>query len=31
VNPYRIKQMPDRTSDVKDVQWIVVFLQRGMF
>jgi transposase len=30
VNPYLIKQMPGRKSDVKDAQWIATLLQKGM-
>lgn len=30
VNPFLIKQMPGRKSDVKDAQWIARLLHRGM-
>jgi transposase len=30
VNPYLIKQMPGRKSDVKDAQWIALLLRKGM-
>jgi hypothetical protein len=30
VNPYLIKQMPGRKSDVKDAQWIACLLHKGM-
>jgi transposase len=30
VNPYLIKQLPGRKSDVKDAQWIAQCLQKGM-
>jgi hypothetical protein len=30
VNPYLIKQMPCRKSDVKDAQWIACLLHKGM-
>jgi len=30
VNPYLIKQMPGRKSDVKDAQWIAMLLQKGL-
>lgn len=30
VNPYLIKQMPGRKSDVKDAQWIATLLQKGL-
>jgi len=30
VNPYLIKQMPGRKSDVKDAQWIAMLLYKGM-
>jgi transposase len=30
VNPYSIKQMPGRKSDIKDAQWIATFLHKGM-
>ena len=30
VNPYLIKQMPGRKSDVKDAQWISCLLHKGM-
>jgi transposase len=30
VNPYQIKQMPGRKSDVKDAQWIATLLSKGM-
>lgn len=30
VNPYFIKQMPGRKSDVKDSQWIATLLMKGM-
>ena len=30
VNPYFIKQMPGRKSDVKDAQWIATLLDKGM-
>ena len=30
VNPYQIKQMPGRKSDVKDAQWIAILLHKGM-
>jgi transposase len=30
VNPYLIKQMPGRKSDVKDAQWIAKLLHKGM-
>jgi transposase len=30
VNPYRIKQMPGRKSDVKDAQWIALLLQKDL-
>jgi transposase len=30
VNPYLIKQMPGRKSDVKDAQWIAALLHKGM-
>ena len=30
VNPYMIKQMPGRKSDVKDAQWIATLLQKGL-
>lgn len=30
INPYLIKQMPGRKSDVKDAQWIALLLQKGM-
>jgi transposase len=30
VNPYLIKQMPGRKSDVKDAQWIAVLLYKGL-
>ncbi len=30
VNPYLIKQMPGRKSDVKDAQWIAMLLYKGL-
>ena len=30
VNPYLIKQMPGRKSDVKDAQWISCLLHKGL-
>ena len=30
VNPFQIKQMPGRKSDVKDAQWIACLLHKGM-
>jgi transposase len=30
VNPYMIKQMPGRKSDVKDAQWIATLLHKGL-
>lgn len=30
INPYLIKQMPGRKSDVKDAQWIAKLLHKGM-
>ena len=30
VNPFLIKQMPGRKSDVKDAQWIACLLHKGM-
>lgn len=30
INPYLIKQMPGRKSDVKDAQWIATLLQKGL-
>jgi transposase len=30
VNPFLIKQMPGRKSDVKDAQWIAALLHKGM-
>jgi transposase len=30
VNPYQIKQMPGRKSDVKDAQWIACLLHKGL-
>jgi transposase len=30
VNPYLIKQMPGRKSDIKDAQWIACLLHKGM-
>jgi len=30
VNPYIIKQMPGRKSDVKDAQWIATLLHKGL-
>ena len=30
VNPYMIKQMPGRKSDVKDAQWIAALLHKGL-
>jgi len=30
VNPFQIKQMPGRKSDVKDAQWIATLLQKGL-
>ena len=30
VNPYAIKQMPGRKSDVKDAQWIATLLRKNM-
>jgi len=30
VNPYFIKQMPGRKSDVKDAQWIATLLHKGL-
>lgn len=30
VNPYQIKQMPGRKSDVKDAQWIATLLQKEL-
>jgi len=30
VNPYLIKQMPGRKSDVKDAQWIAALLHKGL-
>jgi len=30
VNPYFIKQMPGRKSDVQDAQWIAILLDKGM-
>jgi transposase len=30
VNPYHIKQMPGRKSDVKDAQWIATLLHKGL-
>lgn len=30
VNPYFIKQVPGRKSDVKDAQWIATVLQKGL-
>ena len=30
VNPYMIKQMPGRKSDVKDAQWIAKLLHKGL-
>ena len=29
VNPFLIKQMPDRKSDMKDAQWIAYLLHKG--
>jgi len=30
INPYLIKQMPGRKSDVKDAQWIAMLLQKNL-
>ena len=30
VNPYYIKQVPERKTDVKDAQWIATLLQKGL-
>jgi len=30
VNPYFIKQLPGRKSDVKDAEWIAIVLQKGL-
>jgi transposase len=30
VNPYLIKQMPGRKSDIKDAQWVACLLHKGM-
>jgi hypothetical protein len=30
VNPYLIKRMPGRKSDVKDAQWIAILLHKGL-
>lgn len=30
VNPYFIKQLPGRKSDVKDAEWIATVLQKGL-
>lgn len=30
INPYLIKQMPGRKSDVKDAQWIATLLHKGL-
>ena len=30
VNPYYIKQVPGRKTDVKDAQWIAILLQKGL-
>jgi transposase len=30
VNPYYIKQIPGRKTDVKDAQWIATVLQKGL-
>lgn len=30
VNPYLIKQMPGRKSDIKDAQWIAILLHKGL-
>jgi len=30
VNPFLIKQMPGRKSDIKDAQWIACLLHKGM-
>jgi transposase len=30
VNPYYIKQVPGRKTDVKDAQWIATLLQKGL-
>ena len=30
VNPYLIKQMPGRKSDIKDAQWIATLLHKGL-
>lgn len=30
VNPYMIKQMPGRKSDIKDAQWIAILLHKGL-
>jgi transposase len=30
VNPYLVKQMPGRKSDVKDAQWLACLLHKGM-
>jgi len=30
VNPYYIKQIPGRKTDVKDAQWIAILLQKGL-
>jgi len=30
VNPYLVKQMPGRKSDIKDAQWIACLLHKGM-
>jgi transposase len=30
VNPFLIKQMPGRKSDVKDAQWIAMLLHKGL-
>lgn len=30
VNPYFIKQLPDRKSDAKDAEWIATVLQKGL-
>jgi len=30
VNPYLIKQMPGRKSDVKDAQWIAILMYKGL-
>jgi len=30
VNPFIIKQMPGRKSDVKDAQWIATLLHKGL-